>query len=132
MTLSLVFSLLELLRKKAKYFGTIENFRSDSSSPICLITDAYKRSVELPGSTKILLTSKSPIPRDRMRASRCDCNIRVGSTRGKMIVPFIRRAFPPVNPSRMELTRSRIDAARSSLCLFHLESYSSSRGPPWM
>ena len=101
-------------------------------SPICLIIDACKRSVELPESTRIRFTSKSPIPRDRMKASRCGCNIRVGSTGGKMIVPSIGWALPPVNPGWMELTRSHIDAARSSLCLFHLESYSSSRSPSWM
>ena len=106
--------------------------RPESSSPICLITDACKRSTKLPGSTGIHLTSKSPIPRDMMRASRCGCNIHVGSTGGKMIVPSIGSALPPVNPGRMELTHSRTDAACSSLCLFRLESYSSSRSPLWM
>ena len=106
--------------------------RLEGSSPICLITDACKRSVELPGSTRIRLASKSPIPRDRIRASRCGCNIRVGSTKGKMIVSSIGWALPPVNPSRMELIRSHTDVAHSSFCLFRLESYSSSRGPPWM
>ena len=43
--------------------------RPDRSHPIWLITDACKRSAELPGSIRIRLTSKSPIPRDRMRAS---------------------------------------------------------------
>ena len=43
--------------------------RLEGSSPICLITDTYKRSIELPESIKIRLTSKSPIPRDRIRAS---------------------------------------------------------------
>ncbi|RVW59126.1 hypothetical protein CK203_105522 [Vitis vinifera] len=37
-------------------------------------------------STRMRLTSKSPISRDRMRASRCGCSVRVGSTGGKMIV----------------------------------------------
>ena len=106
--------------------------RLEGSSPICLITDAYKRLVELPGSTKIRLTSKYPIPRDRIRTSQCGCNIRMGSTRGKMIVLSIRWALPPVNLGRTELIRSRTDATRSNLCLFRLESYSSSRGPPWM
>ncbi|KAL6319765.1 hypothetical protein AAG906_036823 [Vitis piasezkii] len=104
----------------------------NATSPIYLITDACKRSTELPGSTKIRLMLKSPIPRDRIRALRYGCNIRVGSTRGKMIVPSIRWALPPVNPGRMELIRSHTDAAHSSLCLFRLESDSSSRGPPWM
>ena len=106
--------------------------RLEGSSPIYLITDACKRSVELPGSTRIRLTSKSPIPKDRIRASRYGCNIQVGSTRGKMIVPSIRWVLPPVNQGWMELIRSHMDAARISLCLFRLESYSSSRGPPWM
>ena len=98
--------------------------------PMWLITDAYTRSVELPGSTRMPLTSKSPISRDRMRVSRYGCNIRVGSTGGKMIVPFMGRGPSPVIPGRMELTRSRTDAANNSLCLFRLESYSSSNGPP--
>ena len=136
--------------------------RLEGSSPIYLITDACKRSVKLPGSTRIRLTSKSLIPRVRIRASRYGCNIQVGSTRGKMIVPSIGWALPPVNQDtlplgyawslpldlsiagreevprtkpgsvRMELIRSHTDAARNSLCLFRLESYSSSRGPPWM
>ena len=46
--------------------------------PMWLITDACKRSAELPGSTRMRLTSKSLIPRDRMRTSWCGCNIRVG------------------------------------------------------
>ena len=43
--------------------------RSDRSHPMWLITDACKRSAELPRSIRMRLTSKSPIPRDRMRAS---------------------------------------------------------------
>ena len=106
--------------------------RLEGSSLICFIIDAYKRLVELPESTKIRLTSKYPIPRDRIRTSRCGCNIRVGSTGGKMIVLSIGWALPSVNLGRTELIRSCTDAARSSLCLFRLESYSSSKGPPWM
>ena len=106
--------------------------KPDSSSLICLITDACKRSVELPGLIRIRLTSKSSIPKDRMRASRCGCNIRVRSIGGKTIVPSIGRALLVVKLGRMELTRSCTDAARSNLCLFHLELYSSSSGPPWM
>ena len=98
--------------------------------PMWLATDACIRSVELPGSTKIRRTSKSPISRDMMRASRCGCSVRVGSTSGKMIVPSMGRGPPPVSPGRMELMRSRIDAARNNFCLFRLESYSSSDGPP--
>lgn len=56
---------------------------------ICLTTDTCKRSVELLGSIKILLTLKSPIPNVRMRASQWDCNTRAGSIGGKMIAPSI-------------------------------------------
>ena len=104
--------------------------RLEGTSPSCLTTDTCKRSVELPRSTKIHLKSKSPIPRDRIKASRCGCNIRMGSTGGKMIVPSIGWALLLVNPGRMELTRSPTKAARNNLCLFRLESYSSSRDPP--
>ena len=97
--------------------------------PMWLITDACTRSAELPGSTRMPLTSKSPIPRDRMRVSRCGCNIRVGSTGGKMIVPSMGRGPLPVISGRMELTRSLTDVARNSLCFFRLESYSSSNWP---
>ncbi|RVW22445.1 hypothetical protein CK203_099234 [Vitis vinifera] len=45
----------------------------------------------------------SPISRDRMRASRCGCSVRVRSTGGKMIVPSMGRGPPPVSPGRMEL-----------------------------
>ena len=38
-------------------------------NPICLITDTCKRSVELLGSTKIRLTSKSLMPNVKIRAS---------------------------------------------------------------
>ena len=98
--------------------------------PMWPTTDACTRSAELPGSTKIRRTSKSPISRDKMRASRCGCSVRVGSTGGKMIVPSMGRGPPPVSPGRMELMRSRIDAARNNFCLFRLKSYSSSDGPP--
>ena len=77
--------------------------RLEGSSPICLIIDSCKRSAELPGSTRIHLTSKSPILRNRKRASRCGCSIHVGSTRRRMIVPSIGWALPSVNPGRMEL-----------------------------
>ena len=63
--------------------------------PMWLMTDACTRSAELPGSTRMRLTLKSPISRDRMRVSRCGCNIRVGSTGGKMIIPCMGRAPPP-------------------------------------
>ena len=62
--------------------------------PMWLMSDACTRSTELPGSTRMRLTLKSLISRDRMRASRCGCNICVGSTGGKMIVPSMGRAPP--------------------------------------
>lgn len=44
-------------------------FMLEGMNPISLTTDTGNRSTELPRSTKILLTSKSPIPNVRMRAS---------------------------------------------------------------
>lgn len=70
----------------------------EGENPICLITDTCKRSVELPRSTKIRLTSKSVIPNVRIRASRCGCNIRLGSTRGKSDY-LIYWAHAPTNQS---------------------------------
>lgn len=70
----------------------------ESENPICLITNTCKRSIELPGSTKIRLTSKSMIPNVRIRASRCGCNIRLGSTRGKSDY-LIYWAHAPANQS---------------------------------
>ena len=98
--------------------------------PMWLTNDACTRSSELPGLTKMRLTSKSPISRDRMRVSRCGYNIRVGSAGGKMIVPSMGRGPPPAIPGRMELKSSRTDASGNNLCFFRLESYSSSIGPP--
>ena len=92
--------------------------RLEGTSPICLTTDTCKSSTELPGSAKIHLTSKSPIPRDRIKASRCGCNIRMGSTGGKMIVPSIGWALLLVNPGRMELTRSQTEAAAAAFVSF--------------
>ena len=106
--------------------------RFKSVNPICLITNTCKRSAELPESTKIRLTSKSLIPNVKIRASWCGCNIRLGSTRGKVITPSIGRVLPLVNPGRMELTCSCTNATRNSIFLFRLELYSSSRGPPWI
>ena len=65
--------------------------------PICFITDTCKRFAELPGSTKIHLTSKSLIPNVRIRASRCGCNIWLGSIEGKVITPSIEQVIPLVN-----------------------------------
>ena len=59
--------------------------------PMWLMTDACTRSTKLPGSTRMCLTLKFSISRDKMRASQCGCNIRVGSTDGKMIVPSMGR-----------------------------------------
>ena len=64
-------------------------FRFKGINPICLITDTCKRSGELPKSTKIRLTSKSLIPNVKIRASRCGCNVQLGSTGGKMITSSI-------------------------------------------
>ena len=47
----------------------------EGENPICLITNTFKRSTELLGSTKICLTSKSLIPNIKIRASRYGCNI---------------------------------------------------------
>lgn len=63
--------------------------RLEGINPICLTTNTCKRFVELPGLTRILLTSKSPIPNVRMRVSRCDCITQAGSTGGKRITPSI-------------------------------------------
>ena len=71
--------------------------RLEGENPICLITDTCNRLIELPGSTKICLTSKSLIPNIRIKASLCGCNIRLGSTEGKVITPSIGRALPLVN-----------------------------------
>ena len=59
------------------------------TNPIFFITDTYKRSAKLPGSTKIHLTSKSLIPSVRIRASRCGRNIQLGSIGEKVIIPSI-------------------------------------------
>lgn len=106
--------------------------RVDGKNPICLITNTCKKSIELPGSTKIRLTSKSLIPNFRMRASRCGCNIRLESSEGKVITPSIGHTLLPTSPSQMELIRSRMEATRNNICLFHLELYSLSMGSPWM
>lgn len=83
--------------------------RVDGENPICLITDTCKRSVELPKSTKIRLTSKSLIPNVRMRASRCGCNIRLESTGGNVITPSIGCALLQTSPGRMKLIYSRTE-----------------------
>ena len=72
--------------------------RFEDENLICLITDTCKRSIELPGSTKIRLTSKSLIPNIKIRASRCGCNIQLESTGGKVITQFIGRVLVLVNP----------------------------------
>ena len=106
--------------------------RFEGENLICLITDTCKRSAELPRSTKIHLTSKSLISNVRIRTSQCGCNIQLGSIRGKMITPSIGRVLQLVNLGRTKLTCSRIEVTQSSLCLFRLELYSSSRSQPWI
>lgn len=61
----------------------------EGMNPICLIIDTCKRSAKLPRSTRILLISKSSIPKVRMRTSRLGCNTRTGSIGGKTMVPSI-------------------------------------------
>lgn len=85
--------------------------RLEGKNPICLITNACKRSVELLRSTKIHLTSKSLTLNVRIRAFRCGCTIWWESTEGKVIVSSIGHMLLLVKPSRMELTCSRIEAA---------------------
>ena len=106
--------------------------RLDGTKPICLIIDSYKRSIELPGSIRIRLTLKSLTPSIMIRASRCSCNIRLGSIGGKVITPSIGWAFPLVSLGRTGLTCSRTEAARSNMYLLHLELYSLFMGPPWI
>ena len=104
--------------------------KADDKNPIYLNADSCNRLVELLWSTKIRLTSKSLIPNVRMRASSCGCNIRLGSTRGKVITPSIGRVPPSGKPGWMELTYSIIEAARSNLCLFRLKFYFHQCRPP--
>ena len=59
--------------------------RTNDRNPIYLCADIYNRSVELPESIKIYLTSKLLIPNVRIRASSWGCNTQLGSTRGKVI-----------------------------------------------
>ena len=68
--------------------------RADGGTLICLYVDICKRSTELPGSTKILLTSKSLIPNVRIRASSCGCSTRLGFIGRKVIVLSTGRAPP--------------------------------------
>lgn len=63
--------------------------RLDGMNPIYLTTNTYKRYAELLGSTRILLTSKSPIPNVRMRASRCGGNTCARFIGGKTMAPSI-------------------------------------------
>ena len=107
-------------------------FRADGENPICLYVDSCNRLIELPGSTKICLTSKSLIPSVRIRTSLCGCSTRLGSNGGKVITPSIGRASPLGKLCWMKLTCSLTEAARSSLSLFRSELYFSSIGPLWM
>ena len=104
--------------------GSSENYRKVSNGHVIEHVLVGQNRGSTPGSTRIRLTSKSPIPRDMIRASRCGCNIRVGSIGEKMVVPSIRWALQPVNPGQTESIRSRTNTARNNLCLFRLESYS--------
>ncbi|RVW84097.1 hypothetical protein CK203_040606 [Vitis vinifera] len=85
--------------------------------PMWQMTDACTRSVELPESTRMRLTSKSPISRDRMRASWCGCNIQVGSTGGKMIVPSMGRG-PPNYPRPDGIDTLVYRCCPHNFCLF--------------
>ena len=104
----------------------------DDGNPICLNADICNRSVELLGSTKIHLTSKSLIPKFRIRASSWGCSTRLGSNGGKVITPSIGHVPLWGKPIRRELTCSLIETVWSNLCLFCLEFYFSSMGLPWM
>ena len=106
--------------------------RADGGSPIFLYVDICKRSTELARSIKILLTSKSLILSVRIRASSCGWSTRLGSIGGKVIIPSTGRVSSLGRSCWMELTCSLTEAAQSNLCLFHLELYFSSTGPPWM
>ena len=104
----------------------------DGRSPIWLYTDICKRSIELPGSIKTLLTSKLLIPGVKIKASSCDCRTRLGSIGEKVIILSIGRAPPPNKLCWMELAYSLMEVTCNSLFLFHLELYFSSMRPPWM
>ena len=86
--------------------------RANDGNPICLYTNIYNRSAELPGSIKICLTSKSLIPNVRLRASSWGCNTQLESTRGKVITSSIGRVPLLGKPGWMKLT--------CSLTLFNL------------
>ena len=106
--------------------------KTKGESLICLYADICKRLVELPESTKILLTSKSPIPNVRIKASSCGWSTRLGLTRGKVIIPSIGCMLLLGKLYWMELICSLTETAQSNLCLFRLELYFSSITPPWM
>lgn len=96
---------------------------------IYLKADICKRSVELPGSIKTLLTLNLLIPSVRIKVFSCGCKTRLGFTRRKVIISSTSRALPLGKLCWMELTCSLTEAARSNLCLFGLELYFSSMGP---
>ena len=85
--------------------------RADGRNPICLNADICNRSTELPGSTKIHLTSKSLVPKVRIRASSWGCNTRLWSIGGKVITPSIGCVPPGGKPGWMEITCSCTEAA---------------------
>lgn len=104
--------------------------KADDGNPIYLNVDSCNRSGELPGSTKICLTSKSLIPNVRMRASSCGCNTRLGSIKEKVITPSIGRVPPSGKPGWMKLTYSLTETTRSNLCLFPFRVVFFINGPP--
>ena len=106
--------------------------RTVGRSLICLYVDICKRSTELPGSTKILLTSNPLIPNVRTRVSSCGYSTRLGFTGGKVIIPSIGCVPLLGKLCWIELTYSITEATCSNLCLFRLELYFLSTGSPWM
>ena len=105
----------------------LECSKAISRSPICFYVDIYKRSTELLGSTKILLTSNPLIPSVRTKVSSCGCSTRLQFT--GVIISSIRHAPPLGKLCWMKLTCSLTKVACNILCLFRLELYFSSTGP---
>ena len=104
---------------------------ADGESPICLYVNIYKRSSELPESTKFFSRQNHlslvlgsghfcvVVVPDQVYQREDDCPV--------------HQHAPLLGESRwMKLTYSLTEAAWISLCLFHLELYFSSTGPQWM
>lgn len=83
----------------------------DGGSPICLYVDICKRSTELPGSIRTLLTLKSLIPSVKIKASSCGYSTWFGSIGEKVIIPSTRHVPPHGRLCWMELTCSLTEAA---------------------